>query len=140
MLVYWLVFSSAFLAATLLPFYSELSLVAALSQELNVAVLWSAATLGNSLGAAVNWVLGRYLHHHRHARWFPFKEPGLSRTESWFSRYGVWSLLLSWLPIGGDALTFIAGLLKVNFLLFFTLVAIGKGLRYLVIILLFLYF
>ena len=140
MLGYWLVFSSAFLAATLLPFYSELSLVTALSQNLHYGMLWLVATAGNSLGAVVNWVLGRFLHHYRDARWFPFKERGLKRAEDWFSRYGVWSLLLSWLPVGGDALTFIAGLLRVHFLLFLALVVIGKGARYLAVILLFIYF
>jgi membrane protein YqaA with SNARE-associated domain len=63
-------------------------------------------------------------------RWFPFREKSLGRAQSWFQRYGAWSLLMAWMPIGGDALTFVAGLMRVNFWLFLLLVAIGKATRY----------
>ncbi len=54
--------------------------------------------------------------------------------QRWFQRYGVWSLLFAWLPVGGDALTFIAGIMKVRFSLFFVLVGIGKTLRYITVV------
>ena len=134
MLSYWLLFGSAFLAATIFPFYSEVLLVTLLTQGKSVWLIWSFATVGNTLGAVVNWILGRYLLHYQTRAWFPFKLAQLSRAQRWFQRYGVWSLLFAWLPIVGDALTFIAGMMRVNFLLFFTLTAIGKGLRYWVVI------
>ncbi|MDO9047681.1 MAG: hypothetical protein Q7U66_08090 [Methylobacter sp.] len=58
------------------------------------------------------------------------------RYQGWYRHFGVWSLLLSWLPVSGDALTFIAGIMKVPLWIFLILVGVGKGLRYAVIILL----
>jgi membrane protein YqaA with SNARE-associated domain len=58
----------------------------------------------------------------------------LHRYQRWYQHFGVWSLLLSWLPVGGDALTFIAGIMKVNLGIFVILVGFGKSLRYAVII------
>lgn len=96
--------------------------------------LWLWATAGNTLGAAVNWLLGRYLLHFQERRWFPFKVDTLGRAQTWFQRYGVWSLLFAWLPIGGDALTFIAGVMRVRFPIFFVLTGIGKGARYAILL------
>ena len=129
------VFGSAFLAATVLPFYSEVVLAAALADpDRSRFVLWVAATAGNTLGAAVNWVLGRYAAHYSEKRWFPASKSALDKAEAWFNQRGVWLLLLSWMPIGGDALTVAAGLLRVRFALFLALVAAGKGARYAVVI------
>jgi len=127
-------FLSAFLAATILPFSSEAVLAALYAVEPRDALLlWGVATLGNTLGAMVNWVLGRFCLHWRARPWFPFKADKLTRAEVWFRRYGVWSLLLAWVPVAGDPLTFVAGLLRVNFILFCVLVAAGKGGRYAVV-------
>ena len=129
------VFGSAFLAATILPFSSEVAVAAALSEaDLNRWALWSVATAGNTLGAVVNLGLGLYATHYRDHRWFPASPSQMDKAEAWFTRYGVWSLLMSWLPLGGDALTVIAGLLRVRFDVFVILVAIGKGARYAVVI------
>lgn len=133
MISYWLLFGSAFLAATIFPFYSEVLLLALLADGKSVVWLWVFATAGNTLGAAVNWVLGRYLLHFENRSWFPFKPDKLGVAQKWFQRYGIWSLLFAWLPVGGDALTFIAGMMRVNFWVFFILTLIGKGLRYLVV-------
>jgi len=88
------------------------------------------ATAGNTLGAVVNWALGRFLLHFRDRRWFYFSAAQVERAQRWFQRYGFWSLLLAWMPIGGDALTLIAGIMKVRMWLFLGLVGTGKGLRY----------
>lgn len=136
-LSYFILFLSAFGAATLLPFYSEVTLTVLLSQGRDIFLLWLVATVGNTLGAAVNWYIGRYLNKFETRPWFPFKPDRLHRAQAWYQRYGSWSLLMAWLPIGGDALTFIAGVMKVNFNWFLLLTAIGKGGRYAVVIALF---
>ncbi len=131
---YVLIFASAFAAATLLPFYSEFLVVAELIRLPDQALMiWLVASVGNTLGACLNWVLGRYLLHYQDRRWFPFKQEQLGRAQQWFQRYGVWTLLFAWLPVGGDPLTFVAGLMRVRFALFVVLTFIGKALRYLVV-------
>ena len=127
---YGSLFLTAFLAATVLPFYSEVLFLALLAQGYDPGLLLSSATAGNTLGSVVNWVLGRYLVHFENRRWFPFKRERLHRAQAWFQRFGAWSLLLAWAPIGGDALTFIAGIMRVRLDLFVLLVGIGKGARY----------
>ena len=101
-----------------------------LEQGYSAFWVWLVATVGNSLGSAVNWVLGRYLTRFEDRRWFPFKPESLHRGQAWFQKYGVWSLLFAWMPLVGDALTFIAGVMRVRFSLFLLLTAIGKGARY----------
>lgn len=132
---YTLLFFTAFAAASILPFYSEPLLVGMLALErYDTGLLWLAATAGNTLGAVLNWWLARYARHWRNRRWFPVSARQLERASAWFQRYGVWSLLLAWAPIGGDALTVVAGLLGVRLDVFLLLVALGKGARYAVVI------
>lgn len=129
-----ILFSSAFLAATILPFYSEVVLFALLRQRGDPLLLVAVASLGNTLGAVVNWVLGRYLLHFQDRRWFYFKPEQVQKAQDWYAHYGFWSLLLAWLPIGGDALTFVAGIMKVRLWLFIALVGAGKTARYVSIV------
>jgi len=131
---YTILFFSAFLAATVLPFSSELTLTALLANGGSALPLLAVATVGNTLGAAVNWLLGVYLLNFKSRGWFYFSDAQIERGQRWFNRYGVWTLLLSWLPLGGDVLTLIAGVMRVRFWLFLMLVAIGKGLRYVAVI------
>ena len=134
MISYLILFLSSFLAATVLPFYSEVVLFALIRQGEPALLLILIASVGNTLGAVVNWILGRYLLHYQDRRWFYFKAEQVSRMQYWFQRYGVWSLLFAWLPLGGDALTFIAGIMKVRLGLFVVLVGMGKSLRYIVVV------
>jgi membrane protein YqaA with SNARE-associated domain len=127
-------FLVAFLAATILPAYSEVLFAGLLAGGYDAFALWAWATGGNTLGAAVNWLIGRYLLHFQGRKWFPFKPGTLGPAQRWFQRYGVWSLLLAWAPVGGDALTFIAGIMRVRFDLFLLLTAIGKGARYAILL------
>ena len=127
-------FFSAFLAATLVPAYSEIVFAGLVAAGYDPLALWAWASAGNTLGSAVNWLLGRYLLHFQDRRWFPFKPENLGVAQRWFQKYGVWSLLMAWLPVGGDALTFIAGIMRVNFLLFLVLTAVGKATRYAILL------
>ena len=127
-------FWSAFLAATLLPGASEIVLVALLAEGVGEPwLLVVVAGVGNTLGSVVNWVCGRFLLHYADRRWFPVPPRHLDRATGFFNRYGVWTLLLAWWPLGGDALTVIAGVLRVPLLRFAILVAIGKFARYAVV-------
>ncbi len=127
-------FLAAFVAATLLPAQSELVLSTLLvSGKYSPLWLIAAATAGNVLGSAVNWLLGRYFHHCRDRRWFPIKGEALARAERWYGRYGRWTLLASWMPVIGDPLTLVAGLLKEPLPSFLLLVTIAKLGRYLAV-------
>ena len=87
-------FLSALLAATVLPFSSEAVLVGLMAAgDYDMIWLWFLASLGNVLGAAVNWGLGRFCLRWQDRRWFPVDKEKLDRAGRWFSRYGVWSLL-----------------------------------------------
>ena len=121
----------SFLAATILPLSSELALGSLLrTKEYNSFILIGTASLGNILGSVFNWLLGFYLFKYINKKWFPFKVNQINAASKRFRKLGVYSLLFAWIPIIGDPLTFIAGILKVNFLLFIVLVTIGKISRY----------
>lgn len=133
-LSYWGLFLAAFGAATLLPLQSEAVLVGLLVRDPDaVAMLLLVATLGNVLGSIVNWLLGRAVERWRDKRWFPFSATQLDRAQQRYRRWGQWSLLLSWMPVIGDPLTLIAGIMREPFWRFVLLVTLAKAGRYLVL-------
>lgn len=124
-------FLAAFGAATLLPLQSEAVLVGLLVS--NHYWLWgllAVATLGNVLGSLVNWWLGRGLERFRDRRWFPVGPKHMARARAHYERYGHWSLLLSWLPVIGDPLTLLAGVMREPIGRFLLIVTFAKGARY----------
>lgn len=134
MLSYFLLFISAFGAATLLPLQSEAVLVTLLLKgQYSALLLISIATLGNVLGSCVNWWLGLKIEQFKHRKWFPVSEKRLQQAQSFYHKYGFYSLLLSWTPIIGDPITLVAGLFKENFWRFLGIVIIAKAGRYLFI-------
>lgn len=125
---------SACIAATLLPMQSEAALVALLALEPRaVYTLVLVASVGNILGSQINWWLGTQLQRWQTRRWFPVTPAQLQRAQLWYQRYGRWSLLLSWMPIIGDPLTLIAGVLREPFWRFTLLVSVAKTARYAVL-------
>lgn len=98
-----------------------------------VAVLLAVASVGNILGAAVNYVLSRGAPRLRGSRWFPVNSAALATVESRYRRWGRWSLLLSWVPIIGDPTSMAAGVLRERFAVFLALPTIAKTGRYLVV-------
>lgn len=127
---YLSLFAIAFIAATIFPGYSEVLVVGMAVAGRDPFTIWAVASVGNTLGSAVNWLIGRYVLHFQDRKWFPFKEENIARSQAWFQKYGVWTLLLAWAPVGGDALTFIAGIMRVNFFIFLLLIFVGKAARY----------
>ncbi len=129
-------FIAAFLAATILPAQSEAGLATLiLASPASVALLVATASLGNVLGSVVNWYLGRSIRQFNGKRWFS-ASTRLLQAISWYNRYGRWSLLLSWLPIIGDPLTVVAGIMREPLLRFMLIVGIAKTGRYIVVALL----
>lgn len=132
--IYGALFAAAFLAATLIPAQSEALLVALiLAGEQPTSLLVLAASVGNVLGSVVNWSLGRGAEQLNRRRLAPFKAERLERAQAWYRRYGRWSLLLSWVPIIGDPITIVAGILREPLPAFVLLVTIAKVGRYLVL-------
>lgn len=132
LVVYVGLFLLALIAATLLPAQSEAALVGLLlSGTYSTAGLLAAATLGNTLGSLVNWLIGRSIEHYWERRWFPASAEQLERAQRWYRRYGRWSLLLSWLPVVGDPLTLVAGVMREPLPSFLLIVALAKAGRYL---------
>lgn len=124
---------SAFLAATILPISSELVMSSLLIGGEDPIILLIIATSCNVMGSLLNYIIGRWgadtiLH-----RWLQLTSAQIIKAEHHFNRYGKLSLLFAWVPIIGDPLTFLAGMLKVNMALFLALVTIGKFGRYWII-------
>lgn len=130
----WALFALSLAAATLLPGGSEAALVALLiAGEHPAWALVLVASVGNVLGAVINWGLGRGLRHLVGRRWFPVTAAQLARGQAIFGRYGAWTLLFSWVPVIGDPLTVAAGTLGLRLAPFLLLVTLGKVARYAVL-------
>lgn len=135
LLIYLSLFVVAFCAATILPLQSELVLLSLLVT--NLYPWWCllfVASLGNISGSVLNWWLGIHIEQFKDKKWFPVKPKTLEKIQTRFSRYGYWSLLLSWLPIVGDPLTLVAGVMKVRLTRFLLIVGFSKISRYAAII------
>lgn len=134
--VYPGLFLAAFAAATLLPAQSEALLIALLlSEQYPAWLLLAVASSGNVLGSLLNWWLGRCVERFRERRWFPVSPSQLEKAQRAYQRYGHWSLLLSWVPIIGDPLTVVAGVMREPWWRFLLIVTLAKVGRYLVLLL-----
>ena len=126
-------FFASFLAATILPLSSEVVLSFLLLNHLNPIILVSVATFGNVLGALVNYAIGFWGSLFFIKKVLKISEHEFIKTKQRFQKYGVFSLLFAWVPVIGDPLTVVAGVLKINILIFFVLVSSGKLIRYVII-------
>lgn len=128
-MIYITLFFSALISATLFPLGSEALLIYDMKQGYNLYFLLLFATIGNVLGSVINYYLGlkgeEYLIKKNY-----LKEEKIEKYKSFFDKYGSFSLLVSWAPIIGDPITFIAGILKYDIKKFLLLVTIAKFGRY----------
>ena len=125
----------SFLAATILPLSSELVLTTMLlTDTFDKYLLLFISSFGNIFGSSINWYLGKKILIFKYKKWFPASEKQIAKSEIYFKKYGIWSLLFSWVPIIGDPLTVIAGILRVKFLTFLVLVSVSKVSRYMFLI------
>ncbi len=122
-------FFAALLAATPVPFNSEVAFIAMQAAGWPALTLVLVASIGNVLGSCVTYGIGRGLGGFRDHPRFPIQPAQMARAEGWFRRWGLWSLLLAWAP-GGDVLVAVAGLLRVPLAIFLVLVSIAKTARY----------
>lgn len=126
-------FAASFLAATILPLSSEVVLTALLFNGLSSVMLVAVATTGNVLGSITNYALGYWGSKEVVKRWLKISEAEFVKAEQRFTKYGMLSLLFAWVPIIGDPITVVAGILRIRLSWFVVLVAIGKLARYVVI-------
>ena len=124
--LFWVALASA----TLLPGGSEVWLARLWCVGEPALALWVVATAGNTLGSLINVALGRYARQFQHRRWFPASPEGLARAERWYHRFGEASLLLSWLPVIGDPLTVLAGVMRLAWWRALLWIVLAKGARY----------
>jgi membrane protein YqaA with SNARE-associated domain len=132
-MTYITLFITALISATLFPLGSEALLIYDITQGYNIYLLLLFATVGNSLGSVINYYMAlkgeEFLLEKK-----VLSEKHIIKGKFYFDKYGSWIILLSWLPIVGDTITFVAGLLKYDFKKFLILVTISKLSRYLFII------
>src|SRR5687768_12306530 len=131
--IYSGLFLSAFVSATLLPLQSESVVVGLLLTDHAPWAVIAIASVGNIAGAVVNWLIGRGIEHLHDRKWFPVSAASLQRSQAWYLRYGKWTLLLSWMPVIGDPITVVAGILREPLPMFLLLVSLAKVGRYLAI-------
>ena len=122
--------AAAFVAATLIPFNSEVLFVAL--QVAGTAPVWLivvVASVANTLGAFVNYWVGAQLEERGAHRWMRVPDAQFARAKGWWDRWGVWSLLLAFVPVV-ELTTVVAGAMRTPLWLFGLLVALSKTGRY----------
>ena len=128
-MVDWALFGSALLSSTLFPGGSEALLLYRLHQGDDPVTSVLTATAGNVLGSLITYAMGRFGRAAVQRR-SEKSAQHIARAERWFKRFGRPSLLLAWLPIVGDPLCLVAGVLRVGVPVFLLLVTVGKLGRY----------
>jgi membrane protein YqaA with SNARE-associated domain len=131
-MVYITLFFIAFLSGSLLPLGSEALFIYDISKGYNITFILLSATIGNVLGAVLNYYLGLKGEEYLLKKSY-LSQDAFLKAKKRFGKYGAIALLLSALPVIGDPLTFIAGALKYNFKWFLILVTISKFTRYLIL-------
>ena len=123
-------FIISFLAATILPLTSEVVALALPPLGYPIPMVIIVATAGNFLGTVVNWYVGKRGGHVVLQKWFNISDEAKEKAEARFAKYGVPALFFSWIPIIGDPLPFVAGMMDVPFGKFTAWVLTGKAIRY----------
>jgi membrane protein YqaA with SNARE-associated domain len=131
-------FLATFLSATILPFSSEAILLFFLTKGVDPTVCLSIATLGNSLGGASNYFIGR-LGNPLWLKRIGVKENTIAKNEKWVIKYGSPIAFFSWIPFLGDPLLVVLGYFRSNPTFTFLWMVIGKFLRYLLMCLVYYY-
>lgn len=126
----WGMFLSAFLAGSILPFSSEVVMVALLAVGVNPWVLFVAASAGNTLGGVSCYCVGRIASPEWLQRTFRIKDKHMLRARALVSRWGAWMGLLCWVPVIGDAILITLGIMRSHPLATNLTMLLGRTLRY----------
>ena len=131
-------FLATFLSATILPFSSEAILLFFLAKGVDPTICLSIATLGNSLGGASNYFIGR-LGNPLWLKRIGVKENTISKNEKWINKYGSLIAIFSWVPFLGDPLLVVLGYFRSNLINTLMWMILGKLLRYTLVYLIYYY-
>ncbi len=130
---YGALFVLSFLASTLIPLGSEWLLATLLLQRYDPVLSVAVASIGNYLGACTTYGIGIWGGPFLTKSLLRIDDSARERAERFYARYGSWSLLLSWLPLIGDPLCLVGGVLRTGFGRYSLLVFGGKFGRYAVV-------
>lgn len=124
-------FSTAFLAATFLPFGSEPYLVYMLKRSGHSAfTVIGIATMGNFLGSVLTYYMGRLLPLEKSQKFLKISDNSITKAKELSNKYGPIVAFFVFLPIIGDALALVLGFLRTPILWVFSSIFLGKLLRY----------
>lgn len=126
-------FLLSLLASTLVPLGSEWLLAVLLVNGFDPSLVVAVATVGNSCGALTTYAIGKWGGPFLVQRILRVSPARQQQAEHYFGRYGCWALLFSWVPLLGDPLCLVGGVLRTGFWRFVVLVSVGKFVRYLVV-------
>ena len=131
---YWGMLVAAFLAGSVFPFSSEAVMLGLLASGLDAWLLVIYGTIGNVLGSVFNYFVGRMGKLEWIEKYLRIKKKNMEKAERFMAGRGAWMGFFAFLPLLGSAITVILGLTRANMCISFVSIAIGKFLRYLVLV------
>lgn len=131
---YWGMLLASFLAGSFFPFSSEAVMLALMAAGLNPWQLMVYGTVGNVLGSAFNYFVGRMGKTEWFEKYLHVKPKDMERARRFMAGHGAWMGFFAFLPVLGSAITILLGLMRANIVITFVAITLGKIFRYLVLI------
>lgn len=131
---YWGMLIAAFIAGSFFPFSSEAVMLGLLAAGLDAWQLIVYGSVGNILGSMFNYGVGRLGRLDWIERYLHVKRSDLDRAQRFMRGHGAWMGFFAFLPILGSAITILLGLMRANIPISLFSIALGKFLRYLILI------
>ena len=126
-------FIGCLLSATIIPFSSEALVTGALLLDYSPWTVILVATLGNTLGGMTCYLLGRLCKWSWIERFLKVKEETMAKAHQKVEKYGSFAALLAWIPVIGDPIALVMGLIRTRVVPTTVFMFIGKGLRYMAV-------
>ena len=131
---YWGMLIAAFLAGSFFPFSSEMVMAGLMATGLDPLKLAFYGTVGNVLGSALNYGVGRMGKVEWFEKYLHVKQKDLDRAERFMAGRGAWMGFFAFLPLLGSAITILLGLMRSNVVITFIAITLGKIFRYIILI------